>query len=77
MLKLLPVEDEVNADAIDLIEGLLARLKTGEAIAAAFVEVKKGNTIATAWSKTTGGYHLMNSGAARLSTRLSSDPQED
>lgn len=64
----------VNQDAIELVSGLLDRLKSGESVAVALVEVKADhNTVATAYSKSDRAYHLMCSGCARLLTRISQD----
>lgn len=61
-----------NGDAIELAEGLLERLRSGEAIAVAFVEVGADGSVGTAYSKSSS-YHLLNSGAARLASRLAID----
>lgn len=61
-----------NGDAIDLVEGLLERLKAGECVAVALVEVKKDGCVATAYSHS-DSYHFLCSGAARLAARLAID----
>ncbi len=58
-----------NRDAIELCEEVLARLKSGEAVAVALVEVRRGGVVATAVSKS-DVYHQLNSGAARLASSL-------
>lgn len=63
-----------NAEALRLVEDVAERLRSGESIAVALVEVRKGRTVATAWSQPPdGAYHLLNSGAARLASRLALD----
>lgn len=65
---------KTNDDAIALVEGLLERLKAGEAVSVAVVEVLKSKTVATAWSDSPdGNYHLLNSGVARLAHRLAAE----
>lgn len=71
---LIPQSSKTNDDAIALVEGLLERLKAGEAISVAIVEVLKGRTVTTAWADSPdGNYHLLNSGAARLAHRLAAE----
>lgn len=75
VLKLVPVVPgypERNEDAIQLVEGVLERLRSGEVLAVAVVEVQKGGNVATAFSKATH-YHALNSGAARLAAQLALD----
>jgi hypothetical protein len=69
------IEHEVNDDAIKLAEGLLERLRSGEAIACAFVEVKRAGWVATAYSKSNSYHHLL-SGACRLQNRIASEPDD-
>lgn len=71
-----PVAGEINAHAIELCEQLLERLKSGAAVAAAFVEVGANRGVATAWSQSMH-YHSLNSGAARLANRLASVVDDD
>lgn len=59
-------------DAVELVEELLARLKSGETVAVAIVDVRLGSAVATAWAGNEH-YHKLNSGAARLSVRLASE----
>jgi hypothetical protein len=61
-----------NEDAIALVEGLLERLRSGESVAVAFVEVFRNRSVATAWCESES-YHLLNSGAAGLAARLAMD----
>ena len=61
-----------NGDAIELCEGLLERLRSGESVSIAFVEVKRSRVVATAWSKS-DTFHFLNSGAAILATRIASE----
>lgn len=64
---------EPNAHALELIEACAERLRSGESIAVALVEVRKGRTVGSAWSEAPdGSYHLLNSGVARLAHRLAS-----
>jgi len=63
-----------NTEALKLVEDVAERLRSGESIAVALIEVRKGRTVATAWSQPPdGAYHLLNSGAARLAARLALD----
>lgn len=69
-----PGEATVNQDAVEIVEGILARLKDGTTQAVAFVEVKASSGVATGWSGAKlGWYHQLRSGAARLLARLSSE----
>lgn len=62
----------INEEAIELVEGVLERLKTGKSLAIAIVEVYSTNEVGTAYSKS-NKYHHLNSGAARLAARLAVD----
>lgn len=55
--------------AIDLVSGLLERLKSGECVAAAIVDVSPDGGVGTGWSKSQH-HHLLTSGAATLAWRL-------
>lgn len=69
--KLSFAKDQINKNAIELVEEILVRLKSGESVAFGFVEVRKARTVATGYSDCKdGAYHLLNSGAARLAARL-------
>ena len=61
----------VDADAIERVEGLLERLRSGESVACAVVEVRPGSEIATWWPANVRHHELL-SGAAALMTRLAS-----
>lgn len=63
---------EINLDAIELLEGTLARLRRGESVAVALVEVFANGGVGTAYCKS-NHYHQLNSGAARLAARLAVD----
>lgn len=72
-----PGEIAPNIDLVEVIEALLARVKSGEVQAAAFVEIRNTGGVATHWmGSMRGWYHQLNSGAARLAARLSSE-QDD
>ncbi len=63
----------VNQEAVDLVEGLLERLKSGHSVAVGLVEVyADGSTVATAYSNS-HTYHQMCSGCARLAARIALD----
>lgn len=64
-----PTKKDPNVDAIELVEGLLERLKSGDAVAVAFAEVHADGSVATAWCKSSY-YHHLNSGAATLAARI-------
>ncbi|MCV9940924.1 hypothetical protein OIU35_31625 [Boseaceae bacterium BT-24-1] len=68
-------ESPVNESALELVEETMARVKTGEVIAVAIIEVRKARTVATSIS-TSSAYHELNSGAARLAARLATDPED-
>lgn len=70
VVKLAPLA--INQEAIDLVEDVLARLRCGESLAVGIVEVRRGRTVATAFSFA-DCYHETNSGAARLAARLAID----
>lgn len=72
MAKLHTLETQNNGDAIELCEGLLERLRNGDSVAVAFVEVKRSRVVATAWSKS-DTFHFLNSGAAILAARIASE----
>lgn len=60
-----------NQDAIQVLEGILERLRSGESLAIAYVEVRQMGSVATGWADhPTGRYHFLCSGAARLLSRL-------
>ena len=61
-----------NSDAIALIEGTLERLRSGETVAVAVVEVLADGAVVTHYSESEY-YHQLNSGAARLAARLALD----
>lgn len=68
-IRLVEVPNPVNEDAIGLVEEVLARLKAGETLSLAVIEVKKQRTVGIAWS-VNENYHELMSGAARLQARL-------
>ena len=65
----------INKDAVEMIENCLNRLKSGESIAMALVEVRSDpkRTVNTCF--TTGGdyYHEVVSGCAVLLSRVTAD----
>lgn len=65
----------VNSDALQLAEATVERIKSGEVIAVAIVEVRRERTVAIAYSRS-DQYHLLNSGAARLANRIASEPED-
>jgi hypothetical protein len=72
-----PHEDptpHINLDAIEIIEGLLERFKSGHSVALAVVEVmaEEDAGVATIYSKS-NKYHQLCSGCARLATRIALD----
>ena len=68
-----PVPDLVSEDALELAEQILARVRNGETVSLAVVEVRRDRSVACAWSSG-DSYHRLNSGAARLANRLASEP---
>jgi len=77
-VKLSVAEREVNGDAAEMLRALLGRIESGEAIAVAFVEVKRAGVVATGYSNSRNGcYHALNSGAARLAHRLAAVSDDD
>lgn len=74
MTKLFQIVNEsfINDDAIELVSGVLERLRKGETIAVAVVEVLSAGGVGTHYSKS-DKYHQLNSGVARLAARLALD----
>jgi hypothetical protein len=66
------VEPTPDKDTIEAIEGLLDRVRSGECIAVAFVEVGRDRSVATA-RFADNSHHLLTSGAATLAARLAMD----
>jgi hypothetical protein len=64
-----PPSSALNKSAIELVEGLLARARSGELIDVAFVEVCANNAVQTAWSRG-GNYFKLSSGSLSLACRL-------
>lgn len=71
-LALIPKPKSVNKDAQQMVEDLLERVKSGETVDVAVVEVTNKGTVATAWSGA-GFRHMLNSGAAVLAQRLAAE----
>lgn len=72
------VELYVNHEATDRVAALLERLRAGDVVAMAFVEVARGGRVATAYSNSEmGHYHSLMSGASRLQHRLASVGDDD
>lgn len=63
----------INHDAIQLMEGVLDRLRSGEVVAVGLVEVKQRGVVGTAYSAGTGWYHELSSGAATLAVRFATE----
>ena len=61
---------EINDAAIETVSGLLERLKSGEALAVAFVEAKKGGLVSTYSNFGIDQYHHIVSGCTRLTQRV-------
>lgn len=76
VLSFAKVENDINEDAIRLLEETLERAKSGDVIAVAIIEIRKARTVATSICKSLS-YHELNSGAARLAAHLASMPDED
>ena len=58
-----------NPSALEIAQAALDRVKSGETVAIAVVEVLRGRAVRTSCSAG-DCYHLLNSGAARLANRL-------
>lgn len=68
----------VNEEAVRGVEALLERLRSGETVALALVEVRRANTVADGFfNSEMGHYHLLMSGSARLHARLAMIPGDD
>lgn len=65
------------ADALDLADGCIERIKSGRTRALALVEVLDDGTVFTAWSQTGNQYHELNSGVAILAFRLCNARMEE
>lgn len=68
-----PVVDGSADGMIDAAERLMAKIKAGEVIGMALVEVRRGGDVATFYSQSTACYHALNSGCARLADRIARD----
>ena len=69
-LQLVPqVEPIVNREAIELVEELLADVRSGQVLAVGLVAVHQGGGVAISASQS-DQYHRLNSGAARLAAKL-------
>lgn len=75
VVSLTTVDNEINEDAQRLVEETLTRVKSGDVIAVALVEIRKARTVAIAVSRSSS-YHELNSGAARLAAHLASMPDD-
>lgn len=66
-----------NEDAIAKTRKLLERLESGETVACGIVDIRRGGTVANAYSNSEmGHYHQLLSGAARLFNRIVSEPED-
>lgn len=71
------VANYVNEPAIDALEKLLDRLRSGQATAIAFVEISRGGLVSNAYfNPPHGEYHRLLSGAARLLHRIAGEPED-
>lgn len=71
LLKLVPPAPRApNHDAVQLVEGLLERVKSGRVQAAALVQVEEDGGVGTAYSQSDCWHHHLCSGAARLALRV-------
>ena len=69
---LLPIGPRPAESVVNLLEDVLRMAKDGDITAVAIVLVHRGRKTSGAW--TSGAdYHLLNSGAARLATKLAMD----
>jgi hypothetical protein len=68
--------DGINRDIVLLCEELLERARKGVVLGLAMIEHHRGDEVAISVS-TTGSYHQLNSGAARLAWMLASQKQID
>lgn len=74
VIPLKKVDLYVNKTAIEAVELLLARLRSGESSAMAYVEISRGGIVSTVYSNSEEGcYHHLNSGCARLAQRIASE----
>lgn len=72
-------EPELNNAAIEQVTKVLADLVSGKVVAVAFVTVQAdGKSVGTGWVCSPGGfnYHTLNSGCARLASRIAADPAD-
>ena len=67
-----PAPVTLNHKAIEIVEGLLDRLKSGQSVSAALVEVYADGSVATFYSSG-DTYHRLNSGCATLAARIALD----
>lgn len=59
----------INKQAIEIVEILLANLQSGAVVAIGIVGVRNSGEVTTAYSHTTQ-FHQLNSGAAILANRI-------
>lgn len=57
---------EVNQDAVEMVEAVLGRLRSGETLAVGIIEHRANGGVSTIVSESKASYHQLNSGAARL-----------
>lgn len=70
----LPKTSRINQSALEMAQSLVERIKSGEVVTIAVVEVRADKVIAAACSdRPVGTYHLLNSGAARLAHMLAGE----
>jgi len=74
IIKLHPDDDRIDRDIVLLCEELLERARKGAVLGLALIEHHRGDTVAISVSST-GSYHHINSGAARLAWMLASQKQ--
>lgn len=78
MAELREVGASVNEEAVEAIEELLSRVKSGEVLAVAYVAVEKRRSVAYEYVlHESGTYHMLNSGVARLAHVLAGVGDDD
>lgn len=60
-----------NKSALEMVEAVASRLRSGESVGVAIVEIGRDRSVAYGWQA--DHYHLLNSGVARLAAKLALD----
>lgn len=71
---LVQVDKQTNDEAITAVEVLLEKLRSGDVRAVALVSVNRAGSVSTCYINSKEGcYHHLNSGCARLASRIAGE----